>query len=148
MVNEERMKVMTRLAIYEKNEGKETFPICRYYRGDYISVHLMKTGFRVTVAYICLLSAWACYSSDYLLNNIHKMNLVDLGTKIVASYLGLLFLYLIITYIAVSVKYHRSRKSLDKYRAGLKELQSQYEKSDREMDKRGVLGGKNSWQSY
>ena len=37
MVKEDKVILMTKLAMYEQNEGKESIPVSRYYRSDYIS---------------------------------------------------------------------------------------------------------------
>ena len=34
MLNEEKVRVMTKLAIYEQGEGKKYLPISKYYRSD------------------------------------------------------------------------------------------------------------------
>ena len=43
MLNEERIRSMTKLAIYENNEGKKTIPLTHYYKSDYISKSMMKS---------------------------------------------------------------------------------------------------------
>ena len=37
MLNEERIKLMTKMACYEANEGKKNVAIGNYFRGDYIA---------------------------------------------------------------------------------------------------------------
>ena len=41
MLNEEKVRYMTELAIFEKNEGKKIFPINRYFKKDYVDVPLI-----------------------------------------------------------------------------------------------------------
>ena len=36
MINEEKVKIMDRLALYEKQEGRKYLPVSKYYRSDYI----------------------------------------------------------------------------------------------------------------
>ena len=38
MLNEEKIKVMNKLAMYEQGEGKKYLPVSRYYRSDYIGL--------------------------------------------------------------------------------------------------------------
>ena len=38
MLDKEKVKLMTTLAFYEQNEGKEDFKINEYYRKDYVSL--------------------------------------------------------------------------------------------------------------
>ena len=46
MLNEERIRLMTKMASYETREGKEHMPIKQYYRRDYISYEMMKIANR------------------------------------------------------------------------------------------------------
>ena len=41
MLDEQKIKLMTKLAFYEKREGKEDFKISEYYRKDYVSLHVI-----------------------------------------------------------------------------------------------------------
>ena len=52
MVNEEKVKIMNRLAMYEHGEGRKYLPVSRYYRSDYIGLALIRNFFLVTIGYI------------------------------------------------------------------------------------------------
>ena len=64
MVNEEKVKVMNRLAMYEHGEGRKYLPVSRYYRSDYIGLALIKNFFLVTIGYVLLLAGIAAYFSE------------------------------------------------------------------------------------
>ena len=49
MINEEKVKIMDRLALYEKQEGRKYLPVSKYYRSDYIGLALIKNFFLVTL---------------------------------------------------------------------------------------------------
>ena len=51
MLNEEKVKMMNRLAMYEQGEGKKYLPVSKYYRTDYIGLALIKNFFLVTIGY-------------------------------------------------------------------------------------------------
>ena len=54
MLNEERIKLMTKMASYEANEGKRNVSIGSYFRGDYISLQVIKSIINATIAFaIC-----------------------------------------------------------------------------------------------
>ena len=44
MLNEEKIKIMNKLAMYEQGEGKKYLPVSRYYRSDYIGLSLLRLG--------------------------------------------------------------------------------------------------------
>ena len=46
MLDEKKVKLMTRLAFYEQTQGKEDFKVSAYYRKDYASLHTIYMGNR------------------------------------------------------------------------------------------------------
>ena len=50
MLNEEKVKVMNKLAMYEQGEGRKYLPVSKYYRSDNIGLALIKNFFMVTIA--------------------------------------------------------------------------------------------------
>ena len=124
MLNEEKIKIMNKLAMYEQGEGKKYLPVSKYYRSDYIGLALIKNFFLVTIGYGLALAGVAAYFGEYLMENIHKMNLVKLGTEIVVGYVAVLIVFSLLTYIQYSVKYHRAKKSVKKYYSELIQLNS------------------------
>ena len=97
MINEEKVKIMTKLAMYEQGKGRKYLPVSKYYRSDYIGLALIKNFFLVTIGYCLSVAAVAVYFGEYLLENIHKMNLIMLGVYIVIGYLIVLVAYSVLT---------------------------------------------------
>ena len=79
MINEEKVKIMTKIAMYEQGKGRKYLPVSKYYRSDYIGLALIKNFFLVTIGYIMAVAAVAVYFGEYLMENLHKMNLVSMG---------------------------------------------------------------------
>ena len=141
MINEEKVKVMTELAMYEKGKGKKHLPVSKYYRSDYIGLALIKNFFLVTIGYVLILAGVAAYFSSYLMDNIHKMDLVALGTYVIMGYVIALVAYSILTYIQYSVKYHQAKKSVKEYYRQLTELSKIYTREEKRASGRGTSGG-------
>ena len=93
MVNEEKVKIMNRLAMYEHGEGRKYLPVSRYYRSDYIGLALIRNFFLVTIGYILGLAGVAAYFSEYLMDNVNKINLVEVGIYIIVGYLIVLVVF-------------------------------------------------------
>ena len=74
----------------------------------------------------------ALYFLDELLENIHKMNLIALGVKIVVGYIALLVVYSVLVYIIQTVKYSRAKKSIKNYYAQLGRLTRIYAKEEKQ----------------
>lgn len=141
MINEEKVKIMNKLAMYEQGEGRKYLPVSKYYRSDYIGLALIKNFFLVTIGYVLILAGVGAYFSEYLMNNIHKMNLIVLGTYILVGYLAVLVLYSVLTYIQYSVKYYRAKKSVKRYYGELTALSKIYGREEKKASGRGTSGG-------
>ena len=141
MVNEEKVKIMNRLAMYEHGEGRKYLPISKYYRSDYIGLALIKNFFLVTIGYGLILAVISAYNLEYLLDNVHKMNLVSLGIVALAGYIGILVLYSVLTYIQYTVKYYRAKKSVKQYYAQLTKLEKIYTREEKKFAGREMSGG-------
>ena len=141
MINEEKVKIMTKLAMYEQGRGRKHLPVSRYYRSDYIGLALIKNFFLVTIGYVLIVAAVAVYFGEYLLENIHRMNLVTLGIYLIIGYVIVLAAYSILTYIQYSVKYYQAKKSVREYYSQLTELNKIYAREEKKLSARGTAGG-------
>ena len=141
MLNEEKIKIMNKLAMYEQGEGKKYLPLSRYYRSDYIGLALIKNFFLVTIGYCLILAGIAAYFGEYLVDNIHKMDLVAVGRNAVIGYVVVLVVFSVATYIQYSVKYHKAKKSVKEYYQELTQLNKIYSREEKKSSFRGVSGG-------
>lgn len=122
MLNSEKVILMTKLALYEQNEGKKEIPISRYFKGDYISIHMIGSFFALTLCFAMVFLLWAVCNIEYLIDNIVGMDLIAFGKKILLLYVALLIVYLIFSYIYYSYKFKKIRQNLKSYNGGLKKL--------------------------
>lgn len=141
MINEEKVKIMTKIAMYEQGKGRKYLPVSKYYRSDYIGLALIKNFFLVTIGYIMAVAAVAVYFGEYLMENLHKMNLVSMGVYIIVGYVAALVGYSILTYIQYSVKYYKAKKSVKEYYIQLTELSKIYTREEKRSAGRGTAGG-------
>jgi hypothetical protein len=141
MLNEDKMRLMTGIAMFEKREGKYISPANRYFRGDYISMHLLRSFFAFTVCYALCVAIWVLYNIDNLLN---AMEIDDIIWDMKAGgvlYLAGLILYLIVTWIIYARRYEFARRGLNVYLTKLKRLSRRYELQGRtkEITKEGSI---------
>ena len=140
MINEEKVKIMTKIAMYEQGKGRKYLPVSKYYRSDYIGLALIKNFFLVTIGYIMAVAAVAVYFGEYLMENLHKMDLVSMGIYIIVGYVAALVGYSILTYIQYSVKYYKAKKSVKEYYIQLTELSKDHTREEKSAG-RGTAGG-------
>lgn len=132
MLNESRIKLMTRMASFEANEGRKSMSIGTYFRGDYIGKEVIKSIIYGTIAYMICIALYIGYQFENLLSDIYKMDLPGLGRKLVFGYLKFIVVYGIVTYIVYALRYQKARRNLRAYYNNLRRLNSMYRKEDQE----------------
>lgn len=70
MLDERKVKLMTKLALYEETYGKEDFKISSYYRKDYASLHVIYAFLSVSVGYVCLVALLLLAGVEDIMSNI------------------------------------------------------------------------------
>ena len=141
MLNEEKVRIMNRLALYEKTDGRKYLPVSKYYRSDYIGLALIRNFFLVTIGYALVIGAIAVYYGEYLMDNIHKMDVMDLGLDIVIGYAVTMVVYTILTYIEYTIRYHKAKKSVRGYYEELTKLEKMYNREEKKPASRRNAGG-------
>ena len=122
--------LMTEMARYEEGKGKEEMRIAKYFRSDYLGIALFKNFILASIGYAVVVLLVAAYFSEYLLNNVHKMNLILLGVILVGSYIITITIYSVITYVKYSLKYSRAKRGVEAYDRKLEKLETLYRKED------------------
>ena len=126
MLNEKRIRLMTKLARYESGEGKEELRIARYYRSDYIGLAMFRNFFLASLAYLVIL-----YFAEFLAESLHTLNIAWIGILIVVEYLVTIGVYSAVTYTIHSIRYGRAKKGVAAYERKLGELEALYEEEER-----------------
>lgn len=142
MLNEDRIKLMTKMAVYEERDGKKEIPISKFFRIDYVTFNLLKTVISTTIAFCFVVGMWVFYKSEYFMENIHKMDLQLLGKTIFKYYAIVILIYIVIAYFVYMIKYSNAKSGVRKYYGQLKRLSKLYEKEGNTNDIRKSLGGK------
>ncbi|MDE6313208.1 MAG: hypothetical protein K2M46_06240 [Lachnospiraceae bacterium] len=128
MVNEEKIKLMTKLATYEQGEGKEALQIMQYFQSDYIIFHVMRTWISATVSYVGILAIICLVKGQYLMENIHRMKIEQLVGGIIIGYILMLAVYLTAALVVYMRRYDRAKQSVKRYYHWLKQLNLFYKK--------------------
>ena len=126
MINEERTKLMTRLALYENKEGKKELQITRYFQGDYVAVQMRWSFVYGTVAFIIIAGLCALYNIEELMLNLFSMDILYFARNILVVYIVFIAAYLGICYTYLSYRYSKYKKRVNKYLLKLKELYRHY----------------------
>lgn len=131
MLNEERIKLMTKMAAYEANEGKKNKAVGNYFRGDYIGLQVIKAIISASIAYLIVFALFIFYDFEVFMSDIYKMDLLGFSKTVMFSYLIFVGVYALISYIVYTYRYAKARKSLKIYYNNLKKLAYLYDKEGR-----------------
>ncbi|MDE7477093.1 MAG: hypothetical protein K2M91_03935 [Lachnospiraceae bacterium] len=134
MLNEERIRLMARLACYEANEGKKNVAIGNYFRGDYIGLQVIKSIISATVAYILMFGVFILYDFEVFMADIYKMDLLGFAKSVIIYYLIFIIAYAVISYGVYTYRYTRAKKSLKSYYNNLKKLAYLYDRETKNRD--------------
>ncbi|WP_455716949.1 hypothetical protein [Anaerosporobacter sp.] len=133
MLDNNKIKLMTKLAIYEKNEGKEDINLSKYYKMDFLRYQIIKSIVSVTISYLLIVLMVAFYKSEYLIQEAVKLNYKVIGLQVLGIYLILLTIYVFGSIVGYSFKFDSSKKRLFKYRKNLKKLRQFYHDEENEL---------------
>ena len=131
MINEEKVKIMTKLAMYEQGKGMKYLPVSIYYRSDYIGLALFRNFFLASLAYLVILLLAGAYFAEFLAESLHTLNIAWIGILIVVEYLVTIGVYSAVTYTIHSIRYGRAKKGVAAYERKLGELEALYEEEER-----------------
>ena len=131
MLDKQKVKLMTDLAIYEQNQGKEDLKINEYYRKDYAELHTICSIIWVTLGYAGVVGLFGLAVLDYLLLNISKTLIITLGLEIIGGYFAVLIVYSLVAQYLFRQKHKEARERIKFYNNDLTKLLKMYEKEKR-----------------
>ena len=131
MLDKQKVKLMTDLAIYEQNEGKEDLKINEYYRKDYAEFHTICSVIWVTLGYAGVVGLGVFVALDFLLVNLSKTLIVTLVLGIAGGYVMILIVYVLLAQYLFRQKHKEAKERVRLYNEDLTELLKMYEKEKR-----------------
>lgn len=126
-VDGDKVKLMTRMASFEENEGREAIRICNYFRSDYVTLNVVKAIVSATISFALILGLYIYYNIDNIMQDIYTMDLLETGRKLITSYVIFAGVFGIIAYVVYSFRYDWAKKHLNDYNYALRELSNMQE---------------------
>ncbi|WP_075721180.1 hypothetical protein [Roseburia sp. 499] len=131
MLDEERIRIMTRMASYETGEGREDMPVKQYYRRDYVSYQMIRTFISSTISFGILFLFWGMYRMETIMEQLAKMDLIQFGISILIKYAIFVVIYQVIAVIVYNRKYTKATAGVKKYHADIKKIMKLQEKEEK-----------------
>ena len=129
MLSEERVILMTRMASYERGEGRENVKIGNYFRADYIALHVLKAVVCAIISFGILFGLYMLCNFEEFMENLYKMDLLAFAKDVLMYLVAVVGGYAVLTYIICTWRYAAAKKSLKCYYHNLKKLNSLYQES-------------------
>ena len=118
MLNEEKIRLMTGISMFEKKMMKESIPANRYFKSDYVGSHLIRSFIAYSLTVCLCLMLWVLYRFD---------DLISLGGRLVFYYAAGLLAYLVVNWKVYSRRYDEAAGRLKIYQAKLRRLEKKYD---------------------
>ena len=124
MVNEEKVILMTKMASYEKHDGKKNINIVNYFRSDYIGFQVLKAIIAATIGFLACAAIYVFYNFEELMADIYKIDLMEMGKSVIIIYLSVVGVYAAVCYALFAHRYSKAKKELKGFYANLRKLES------------------------
>lgn len=126
MLDELKIRVMTKLAAYEEGAGKKHLPITSYFRGDYISLQLILSFISGTVAFVSVVALLVFCNFETILSDIYDIDLIEFVKRVGKIYVICMAIYLLATYAWAVYRYSKAKKSVNSYISVMDKLSRKY----------------------
>lgn len=143
MIDENKVRLMTKIAIYEKKEGNKNLLISKFYRSDYVRFNVLKALVAATVAFWLVVGAYAFIKFDELLAKVNDVDYFDVMYKLLGAYVFFCLGYFFFAQIVYSYRYSIAKPGLIRYNVNLKKLIEAYGvKKKKKKNKNNKIVGK------
>lgn len=130
MLDKRKIRLMTRMALYEQGEGAEDMKISAYYKKDYVSMKMIATFIWTTIGYACAMLLILAWGMTGWMEKLNFSLLLMLAGVVILGYLALLIITLLVTSRICGRKHRDARMRMKRYNHGLLQLMKMYEKEN------------------
>lgn len=131
MINEEKVKQLYKVALYEQKEEKRYRQIGKYYRNDYIAKEMIKSIFTGTIAYFFMSALWIARDWQGVLDQVAHLGIAKMLIPVMGIYVVFMAVYLTVTYLFYKSRYEDCIKGASDYEAELSQLNEMYEQEEK-----------------
>ena len=131
MINEERVKKIYKIALYDQTEEKEHRQVGHFYRSDYIIKELLKSFFTGSIAFSLMVVLWIMSNWSEVMQQINSLEIMDTAVVAIVCYVVFMVIYLVATFIVYFIRYKHSKLKFDAYIKSLKRVYQMYEREEK-----------------
>lgn len=127
MIHNDRVRQMVKLQTFEDQKGEKYFSIVKYFRGDYVWLHLLKAFVAGTVSFALMVGMWALAEMEHLMETIHTMDLQAFAVSLLLKYFIFIGLYLVAVFCYANATYTRAKREVRSYKRHLRRVIKSFE---------------------
>lgn len=126
MIDQERVREMTHMAILETGKGEKELHISSYRKGDYISLQLIRGFIAGTICFAAFVLIWIMWRWDTLNQYFADADFEGFFIKVLIRYFIFLGAYLVLTGGVAAHRYKNCKERERKYLKYLNRLGKSY----------------------
>lgn len=123
MLDKRRIRLMTKLALYEQSDAWKDLKISGYYKEDYVGLKTLKGALWTMVGYALVAVLFVLYNLDMLMNDMSMQKLIVLACAAVGGYLVLLIVYCICANFFYKTEHANARRRIKTFYNNLTALE-------------------------
>ena len=127
MINEEKVKELFHVAVYDSKDKRVDKQAASYYGWDYLWKECLKSFFTGTFAFAGLVVLWMAINAEDLIN----LDFKSIGITTGVLYVAFLAVYIFVTIVVYASRYKAGRKEVHEYMSHLKEVGKIYSREEK-----------------
>ncbi len=131
MVDKEKVRLMTQIAIYEKKEENRNLVMSRYFKEDYVKYNCLKTMVVTTICYWLVVGIYIAVRFEKLLMDAYTMDYFKVMSGLMLGYVAVLGVFFVYTFVVFSIRFYRVKPGLVRYNRNLRRLIRVYKREER-----------------
>ncbi len=135
MINNKKVELMSKVALYEHSEGKQTIRLNKYFKQDYATTNMLRSAPLGFICVILIVALMYIVKEDWVSSLIRTIGGVATIIVIIVTVVVFIALYCLFSQYMFNHKYENFRGNLRTYGLYLRRLEKIY---DEENEKKEV----------
>ncbi len=138
MIDEEKVRLMTRISIFDKHEKNHGIRMSRYFQKDYVKYNCLMTVLSSTVCFVACVAAYVFIEFQKILVAFSDNNYFDIIKKLLLWYVIFVAIFFFFGFIVYNIRFFLVKDKLLRYNEDLN-LLSDYLEEDEYMAYKGEV---------
>lgn len=126
MLDKNRIRLMAKMAEYEKSLAPDDLKISTYYKKDYAGLNTLITAIWITIGYVMAAGLVVLCNIDALLKNLTMTKLIIIASIAAGTYIILLVTYCVCASSFYKSRHNKAKQRVKKYYRDLSRLEKMY----------------------